>query len=128
MEEKSYSLETDHDNRLIHYRHWGKIIPEDIGKVWEELLENEAFTQEKYNLLSDYRRGEFIASSSDIEMICDILYSLENILKGKKQALILDSPMNTALSVIFEGKVMKKVGFIVKVFSTEEAALDWITY
>ncbi len=127
MGEKSYSLKTDHANKLIRYRHWGKIIPEDVGKVWEELLENEAFTREKYNLLSDYRRGEFIAKSNDVKIICDILYSLKTILKGKKQALILDSPMNTALSMLFEGQVNKKVGFIVKVFSTEAAALDWLS-
>ena len=127
MNGKYYSLETDHANRLIRYRHWGDIVPDDIGKVWEVLLEDEYFTKNKYNLLSDYSEGKFVASSKDVGEIIEILTSHKEFLTGKKQAMILDSPLNMALSVLFERRVRKKVGFIVKVFSTEEAAFKWIT-
>ena len=122
----NYSVKINHANKLIHYQHRGQISRQEIGEVWDEFLTLEEFKINKYNIVSDYRNSTFIATHNDIEIICDILSSLEYILKGKKQALILDSPMNTALSVLFEGEANKRVGFIVKIFSTEEAALNWI--
>jgi hypothetical protein len=47
--------------------------------------------------------------------------------KGRKQALIVDSPYSVAGSIVFKNKVYKEIGFDVKVFSTEPAALKWLT-
>jgi len=122
----NYSIEVDHDFKIIRYRHTGSIEKEDIGKVWEELLSNYEFIHLKYNLLSDYRNSTFNLNVNDVDPICDFLFSLRDILKGKKQSLMLDDPLSTAMSLLFEGEVNKKVGFRVKVFSTEESALEWL--
>ena len=61
-------------------------------------------------------------------MIIDYMKAIEPIVKGKKQALIVDDPYSVAGSMLFENKVYREVGFIVKVFSTEEAALKWLQY
>jgi hypothetical protein len=84
------------------------------------------FTHLKYNLLSDYTDAKFLMNEKEIDEICGFLLNLKELLEGKKQALILHEPVSTALSILFEGEVNKKVGFIVKVFSTEKAALYWL--
>jgi len=85
------------------------------------------FTELKYNLLSDYRNSQFNLLLDDVDLVVLHLLQLKTILKGKKQGLILDQPISTALSMIFEEKVKAKIGFDVHVFSTEKAALVWLT-
>ncbi len=122
----NYSIEVDHDYKIIRYRHTGSIEKEEIGKAWEDLLSKNEFTNLNYNLLSDYRNSTFNLNVEDVDLICDFLLTLKHILKDKKQSLILDDPISTAMSLIFEGEVNEKIGFKVKVFSTENAALKWL--
>ncbi len=122
----NYSITIDHKHRLILYRHTGIIEKEEIGKAWEEILSKNEFTHQKYNLLSDYRNSRFNLEVADVDLICDFLYSITDKLKDKKQALIIDEPISTALSLLFCGEVNIKIGFKVEVFSTEKAALKWL--
>jgi hypothetical protein len=121
-----YSININHDLRIIIYRHSGSILEEDIGSAWDEFMNMVEFTSLGYNLLSDYRNGQFEISIDRIQAITEILSKLKPILKGKKQALIVDDPYSVAGSMLFEANVYKEVGFIVKPFSTEAAALKWL--
>ena len=122
-----HSIAIDHAKKLIIYRHSGEVGAEAIGKAWEEFMNIPAFTQQKYNLFSDYRNSIFNFEVSDVDKIVDHLYLLKDIIKDKKQALLIDKPISTALSMLFEEKVKERVGFDVKVFSTEKAAYDWLS-
>jgi hypothetical protein len=82
--------------------------------------------QLKYNLLSDYKACKFEIKLSQLSGIIEFLRAIENIVKGKKQALIVDNPYSVATSILFKNKVYKEIGFNVKVFSTEPAALKWL--
>ena len=122
----NFTIKTDHKNKLIRYCHTGLIKREEIGKAWDELLKLKEFTEKKYNLLSDYRKSKFIGGIEDVDIIIDILFSIKEILKSKKQALILDEPVSTALSMVFEERVYEETRFKVKVFSTIDEALIWL--
>ncbi len=52
----------------------------------------------------------------------------ENIVKGKKQAIIVDDPYSSAASMLFKIDVYNEVGYNVQLFSTETVALDWLSY
>jgi hypothetical protein len=123
----NFTIEFDHENKLIFYKHTGIIKKEDIGAAWDVFLGSQEFTQKRYNLLSDYRASEFKMAFTEIDLICDFLAGISPIINGKKQALIVDMPMNTALSQLFASEVNKQNGFIVKVFSTENHAIQWLT-
>ncbi len=84
------------------------------------------FTELNYNLLSDYRGAMFNLDIEDVTLISDFLSSLKHILNGKKQSLIVDDPKITAFSILFEDEAYEKIGFQVNVFSTIEAAEDWL--
>jgi len=121
-----YSIDIDHDRKLIIYRHSGFLTTDNIGEVWTQLLAMPEFTQMKYNLLSDYRNSRFIFSVEEVTEIVNFMRNIENMVRGKKQALILEDPRSTAASMLFEQKVYDEVGFDVQVFSTEKAALRWL--
>lgn len=121
-----YSIEIDHDHRLIRYRHSGNIPAEDIEAAWGEFLTYKEFTELKYNLLSDYSGGIFQIPPEFLPEIIRYMQQIESIVRGKKQALIVDEPYSVAASMLFEAEVYDSVGFIVRAFSTEKAALKWL--
>lgn len=122
-----YSISIDHELRIIRYRHSGIIHAEDIEEAWGEFINMPDFTQNKYELLSDYRDGKFKIPLSHLSEMIKFMRKIEAHVKGRKQALIVDSPYSVAGSIIFKNKVYKEIGFDVKVFSTEAAALKWLT-
>jgi hypothetical protein len=123
----NYTIDIDHDLRIIRYKHSGSIKSKEIAEAWQSFLSMKEFTDLKYNLLSDYRGAKLNMDIKSPDLIVDFMMTIEPIVRGKKQSLILDDPYSTAGSVLFGERVYKKVGFKVKVFSTEKAALEWIS-
>jgi hypothetical protein len=124
----NYSIQIDHELKLIKYKHAGIILAEDIEKAWYEFLSFKEFTLLNYNLFSDYRNGKLQISVKYLPDIILFMQKIENIVRGKKQALIVDEPYSVAASMLFESEVNMKVGFNVKVFTTANAALNWLSY
>lgn len=122
----NFNIELDHTTRIILYRHKGLLRKKEIGEAWQELLKINEFTVGKYNLLSDYLEAQFRLGTNDVQLISNFLFSLKDILKDKKQALVVQDPKSTAISMLFEMDVIEKVGFLVKTFSTRNAALIWL--
>ena len=122
----AYTINLNHEKKLVIYRHPGEVGKVEIGKAWMEFMSMKEFTEKNYNLFSDYRNSQFNLYLEDIDPVVNHLFQLKEILVNKKQALILDKPFSTALSMIFEEKVKEKIGFNVKIFSTEEAAYEWL--
>jgi SpoIIAA-like len=122
----NYEITIDYKSKIIRYKHSGIINASDIEQAWRELLNIKEFTQDKYNLLSDYRDGKIEIPVTSLPDIITFMQAIKEIVKGKKQSIIVSDPASTAASILFENGVYKKVGFLVKVFSTEEAAIKWL--
>jgi len=121
-----YSIKIDHHLKLIRYKHSGLLKSNDIELAWKEFLGMEEFTELKYNLLSDYTDAEFDIPVDFLPELIEFMQNIKPIVEGKKQSLIVTGPFTTAASMLFETEVNKEVGFLVKVFSTEEKALEWL--
>jgi hypothetical protein len=121
-----YSIELDHELKIIRYTGSGILTLETIGKAWEDLLKLNEFTQIKYNLFTDYRGAKSKIKVQEVDLICEHLANLKDILKDKKQALLVNEPVGVAVSMIFEREIIRKIGFNVRVFSTEPAAVNWL--
>jgi hypothetical protein len=122
----NYEIKIDHKLKIIRYRHSGIIHDVDIEQAWGEFLNIKEFTQDKYNLLSDYRNGKIEIPRSSLPDIIAFMQAIREIVNGKKQSIIVSDPYSTAASILFENAAYKNVGFIIKVFSTEEAAINWL--
>lgn len=122
----NYNITPDHELKIIRYTHSGNIKKEDIGQAWDILLHMEEFTRKGYNLLSDYRNAVFDMEMDEIYEIVDILESMGPVLYDKKQSLIVKGPYSTAGSILFEEISHRKLKFQIKIFSTSEAAINWL--
>jgi hypothetical protein len=126
MEQNRFEIFVDYERQLIHYHHKGMLKVEEIGEVWQKLLEMEEFTKLGYNLLTDYSDADFAFSINKTDIIWNFLLSIKHILKGKKEAVITSKPIPTAISILFESETNKSMGFQVKTFTTMDAALEWL--
>jgi len=122
-----YTIEINNRLRIIEYRHEGNIVRHELGEAWQDLLKILEFTQEGYGLLADYRKATFDFVVEDTDVIDDFLLSIKDVLKGKKEAVLVDNPFATVISYLYEKKTQKKLGFTVKTFSTENAAIRWLS-
>lgn len=122
-----YSIKVNHEKKYIHYSHQGRIERKEIGEVWTQLLNMEEFTLGKYNLLSDYRGAMFNFTITETDVIEKFLESIKTVLHGKKNAVIVERPQETAIASLFEYKTCDKIHFHVKTFTTEEAAIRFLT-
>jgi aminoglycoside phosphotransferase family enzyme len=97
--------------------------------VWQnEFLSRKEFTQLGYHLLSDYREATFQLPPAFIPELINFMKSIRHIVEGKKQSIIVEDPQSTAASLVFENQVNAEVGFRVKIFSTPQAALQWLIH
>jgi hypothetical protein len=126
MEKNYYRITIDDERKMIHYQHNGFLKIEEIGEAWRRLLELKEFTSLGYNLLSDYSEADFDFSINKAELIWDFLYSIQDILKNKRGAVVTSKPVSTAISVLFEAETYRNLKFELKTFSTREVALDWL--
>lgn len=123
-----YDIEVDKGYKFIKQTYYGDIHSNEIGTAWKEILKIPEFSNGDYNLFSDYRKSTYLFDLDDLDVIWKFFYSIKDIVKGKKEAVLNIIPQNVAISMIFEYQIYQEIGFNVKVFSTEEAALRWISY
>lgn len=122
-----YTVDIDHELKIIRYAHSGIIQAEEIAYVWEnEFLKMKEFTELKYDLYSDYSNAKFDIPVEFLPELMEFMESIKPIIKGKKQSIIVDDPYSTAASLLFENEANKEIGFLVKIFNTKKAALEWL--
>lgn len=121
-----YQINPIHNQHIISYKHNGSISLEELRSAWMELLDMEEFSKREYHILADYRGGDFEFEMLETEVIFDFLINIRDLLAGKKEAVIVDNPKNTVLSLLLQNKIDKDIDFKVKLFSTPEAAERWL--
>jgi hypothetical protein len=126
MEQNSFEIFIDDENKIIHYHHKGILQVEEIRDAWKQLLLMEEFTANGYNLLSDYSEADFEFSMDKLESILELLYSFKDTLNDQKEAIVVNKPISTAMSYIFEAEIFKFLNFQVKTFTTKKNALEWL--
>jgi hypothetical protein len=126
MKKQNIEISIDNDNKIIVYQHSGLLSLSEIGDAWKAIIEMAEFSKLGYNLLSDYSSADFDFSINQTDQVFDFLYSIKDILKGKKEAVITSNPLTTAISVFFENESYRNFQFEVKTFSTREVAVEWL--
>jgi hypothetical protein len=123
----SFTINIDTNRKIVFYKHSGVISKPDLDKAWDQLLCMKEFSKLNYNLFTDYSNGKFKFQLETVKEIANIVKTLNPILKGKKQAMILKDPISTAGAVLFTKITSRETDFKIKIFSTEKAALNWLT-
>ena len=77
-------------------------------------------------MLTDYRGGVFYISIDEIDIVDNFLGKIAHLLKGKRNAIIVDSPNEHVLSMLVCMDKDIEINYYLDLFSTEEAALNYL--
>jgi hypothetical protein len=123
----NYSIKVNHQLKFIEHKHIGVIERKDLADVWAVLLKMNEFTNEGYNLLSDYSDGTFSFGHNDLEPIDSFLETVRDIIKGKKNAVIVEKPNDYVLSILVGEDLLSRMNYFVKLFSTRDSAIEFLS-
>ncbi len=111
---------------IISCGYKGPIELKDIAGDWQKVIAHEKFNDIDTHLLFDCREAEFAFSLDECHGIESFFAQFSDVLIDKRIAIIAVSTLNTAFAIYIEYKLKFGFGFDIKVFSTKEAAIEWI--
>lgn len=119
-------LDIDNDRKLVIVRHIGEVTISSLTNAWLTFIYTKSFRELGFNLLSDCRGAKFIFRMNELGVARSFMKEYKTILQGKKAAMITDEPYTTAVGTLFERFAYEDARMVLKVFSTEGAALKWV--
>jgi len=127
MNSTSHSIILNHEFKFIYYKHTGVVQRKEIGEVWCKILSMSEFLDLNYNILSDYSNAKLDFDLSDTDVINQFLVEKRDILNGRKNAVVVNNPHDTVISVVFEREMLDKINFKIRTFSTLAAAEEYLS-
>lgn len=98
-----------------------KVLRSELSQIWSSVDYNPT-----YSVLVDLREATITMDSTDIPLILEIFSENPGQKKTKKFALLTATPQQVAMSTMFGQNIKSKYPFIVEIFSTYEAAMNWL--
>ena len=117
-----YEYKINDDERIIYQFYKGTFRIEDLESAILKLTKDSSFNPD-YNILTDLRKCKFEFRPGELENFLKIFKKTLGSNSGRG-AIIIDSPIETAISQIFQDLV-KKIRSV-EIFSTSEAAIVWL--
>lgn len=112
--------------KLVIHKYRGDVTPNHLKNAWHTFLHLKSFTSDGYNLLSDYSEAKFNLELHELDVARPFLKRHRYFLQGKKEAVVTNDPVTTAICSLFEQHAYEDAGMLVRVFTTKEAAFKWI--
>jgi hypothetical protein len=124
---KSMSIEykIDTDSRII-YEFWSPKVTFDDYKAYKEKLFIDKEYDPTFDVISDLREFTLNFEVEELDKIVNLFLDHPDKIMKRKSALITNNPKQVAAGMIFQTK-SSVTPVNVMVFSTPEAANDWIT-
>lgn len=118
-----FTIDYNYLDFIIRIELKGNIQIEEINEMAKTLKENTQ--RDVYYFLSDARNATYSFGVDDIQNLEKMLYQYINPQITKYEALIINKPLDVAKSTLFN-KERAGHNFKSKIFSTEEAAIEWL--
>ena len=97
------------------------VLRSELSLIWSSSEYNP-----DYSVLVDLRLASFAIEKNDIPVILEIFSAMPGAKKNKKFAMLTATPQQVAFSTMFGQNIKNKYPFIIEIFSTHEAALNWL--
>lgn len=97
------------------------VLYSDLNLIWKS-----SGYKPEYSVLIDLRQAVFDLESNDIPLVLDLFSAMPGQKKNRKFAMLTTTPQQVAISTMFIQKIKNNFPFIVEIFSTYEAAMNWL--
>jgi hypothetical protein len=117
-----YKIEYNINNSITKVYLKGILEKPEVEQLMQELYTN--LSGNKILLLTDARNVKFNFGITDLDYLGDITDKYFKPETLVYEAILIDSPKETAITTLFNEKERKN--HVVCIFSTESAALNWL--
>ena len=126
MKETTVRKETrfDENENILYTKVTGIAHLEDMLKGLEKLAEDKILPR-TLKIVEDARVAKVTFSENDLHLLVEKIEIAADNFKLIRHAVIHSDPMNTALTILV-GNLVKRENYHLKVFSTLEAAREWV--
>lgn len=115
----------DKDEQIIYIDRQGKIDIQDLLTLAMNIIKS--FPDPGNMLIIDDTRNSCLNFEADgIAILSEEIGKLAKYYKMVKHATIVESPVDTALNVLYEQLILNNENYFFKTFSTMNAARSWI--
>jgi hypothetical protein len=118
-----FKYEYDPLNRILYKKHFGVFSLKDIFNSWDHAIENKLIPPDVSGFVLDYDEAYFDIDLRQSTEIPAYFQKHPAVFGNKKFAVITNTPRDIVIPVIIES--MPK-GYVLKAFSTREAARWWV--
>ena len=115
------------ENGIVRITLAGKTSPDELSDVTTEIANKHQKTIPHIRIILDVRRASFFGKPEDLKVIVKKFREHHNKFDLIKLAIVLQNPYETAISIIFQKMARDISNLLINVFSTEQAALLWLT-
>jgi hypothetical protein len=116
----------DHENKLIIESYRGTVGLMHFIEYEKEKTNNPEYN-DSYSLFIDIREAIFQFSYEEKKIFYKTIMDIASKMNmNRKCAFLTTNPLEVASSVLFKLRAMRLTSLKVEVFSTEEAALNWL--
>ena len=119
-------MQIDDNTKTIICKQNGILLIEDIIALWDEVINTKEFRNKGYNIIYDYRDAEFGFEIDQTTELDTYLKKVKNITKGKKSAIIINSPEAIVIPTLYKKKSENELNFEMKIFTTYRAAQHFV--
>jgi len=102
----------------------GDVSLDDIFSSWDEAIASNKIPPQTIGFVLDYRRAKNRVPPQDYKTIANYLDQNKDVFGVRRMGFITNNPIDTIIPVLLE---TLDTSFELKLFSTIEAALEWIT-
>lgn len=113
------------DSGYLETRLFGDVTKSEVVDYVSELRDPANNYPSKLKIITDATEAEMGFSRKELGDILDVVNAHPGIYTSIKDAMIMTNPRATAFSMIIE-LFTKKSPYQVKIFSTREAATEWL--
>ncbi len=117
-------LKYDNSLEILRMTPKGTIKIEDIIEVYNRILESDIYPK-KLNILIDASESRFDVELKQVKKITKIIGKVLSKYSSISEAILIKKPFETVIAIMHQEGVNFE-NYIIKIFYTEEAALDWL--
>lgn len=110
------------DIRILIRTFTGEVSFKDIIASWDYCINEELLAKDVVGCVSDFRAAQFVSNPQELEHFLAYM-NQQGQLHHLRLAVLVDTPDKIVFPMIGESKLHNR---IIKPFSTEEAAVDWV--
>ena len=122
MSDVVYKFIQRQDKRILFRTFTGAVSFKDIIDSWDYCINEELLAHDVVGCVSDFRAAQFVSNPRELDQFLAYMDQHDQF-RHLRLAVLVDTPDKIVFPMIGESKLHNR---IIKPFSTEEAALNWV--